>query len=247
VFLPPTLKQRFASVPMAFMLVPVPGASGAPSAALAFRIHPQQMSRVLNASRPGASGETYAIDEGGRMVTETRFPDEVVELGLVPPEAQGRTTGAVAYALVTGQHVFAGESGAEIIGHHIHQAPVPPGERLGRPIDPFLERLILDCLAKRPEERPKDAGAVIERIEEGWKGVPWTQRDARAWWETRAPAMLAARRAAEATASRGPKLEVDVASRMRSGSLPELSLEEEGRKTALRPPVGGAPERPRSG
>ena len=35
---------------------------------------------------------------------------------------------------------------------------------------PFLERLILACLAKRPEERPADAGAVLQEIEGGLDG-----------------------------------------------------------------------------
>ena len=38
VFLPPTLKQRFANVPMAFLMVPLRDASGAAIAAFAFRI-----------------------------------------------------------------------------------------------------------------------------------------------------------------------------------------------------------------
>jgi len=149
--------------------------------------------------------------------------------------------GAVAYALVTGQHVFAGKSGVEVIGHHLHTTPKTPSERLGRAIDPVLERLILDCLAKKPDDRPADAGALLELIEERWTGGAWTQRQAREWWETRAPAMLAARRAAEESVSRGPKLAVDVASRMGSISVPELSLEDEGTKTRIRAP-GRPPE-----
>jgi hypothetical protein len=106
-------------------------------------------------------------------------------------------------------------------------------------LDPFLEGLILACLSKRPEDRPADAGALLEQLEQGWTGAAWTQRDAREWWQTRAPAMLASRRAIEATGSRGPNLAVDVDSRMRS-SLSDLSLEEEGTKTSMRPP-GGKP------
>ena len=107
--------------------------------------------------------------------------------------------GALAYSLVTGQHVFAGKSGAEVIGHHLHSKPQSPSERLGRTLDPFLEGLILACLSKRPEDRPADAGALLEQLEQGWTGAAWTQRDAREWWQTRAPAMLATRRAVEAT------------------------------------------------
>jgi serine/threonine-protein kinase len=147
----------------------------------------------------------------------------------------------VGYALLTGRNVFAGNSGAEIVSHHIHTKPVPPSERLGRDVDAFLEGLVLACLAKRPEERPADAGAVLQQIEDGWKGPSWTQREAREWWETRAPALLAARRAAEESVSRAPKLAVDLSSRMRTGhpadeSLPELSLVE-GTQTIARTPA----------
>ena len=156
-------------------------------------------------------------------------PESVLSAN-VTPRSDVYAVGAVAYALLTGRSVFAGNSGAEIVGHHIHTRPVPPSERLGREVSPMLERLVLDCLAKKPQDRPADAGAVLQQLEEGWTGARWTQRDARLWWETQASAMLAARRAAEESVSRGPKLAVDVSSRMRtSQSLPELSLDGETR------------------
>jgi len=197
----------------------------------------------------GLVKELEALDDSGvtavgHIVGTPHYmsPEGVSGTQNVGPPSDVYAVGAVAYALVTGHQVFGGSSGNEIIGHHIHTKPVPPSERLGRPIDPFLERLILECLAKRPQERPPHAGAVVERIEDGWRGPAWTQRDARAWWETAAPAMLAARRAAEESVSRGPRLEVDVASRMsgsRSGSIPELSLEDEGAGTKTRVRPGG--------
>jgi eukaryotic-like serine/threonine-protein kinase len=172
-------------------------------------------------------------------------PEGVVSAANVGPPSDMYAVGAVGYALVTGKQVFAGKSGVEIIGHHLHSTPVAPSERLGRPLDPFLERLILSCLAKRPEERPADARVLLDQLEDGWKGASWTQREAREWWETRAPAMLAARRAAEESVSRAPRLDVDVASRARSsgtGSLAELELESgSGTKTALRPAVPAPP------
>jgi eukaryotic-like serine/threonine-protein kinase len=171
-------------------------------------------------------------------------PESVVSAGNVSPRSDVYAVGAIAYALLTGQHVFGGNSAAEIIGHHLHSAPRPPSEKLGRAVDPFLDRLVLACLAKRPEDRPADAGALLSDLEEGWTGAVWTQREARQWWETRAPAMLAARRAAEESVSRGPKLAVDLSSRMRSrtsagsgASLPELGLDT-GEETAVRPDGG---------
>ena len=74
------------------MMVPVRDASGAAVAVFAFRIHPRQMSAVLNGARLGESGETYVVDADGRMVTESRFAEQVARLGLLPAEAEGRMT-----------------------------------------------------------------------------------------------------------------------------------------------------------
>ena len=95
VFLAPTLKQRFSNEPMAFLMVPVRDASGATIATFGFRIHAERMAEILNASRFGETGETYAVDAEGHMLTETRFPEQVARLGLLPPEAGGRTTAAL--------------------------------------------------------------------------------------------------------------------------------------------------------
>jgi serine/threonine protein kinase len=172
-------------------------------------------------------------------------PEAVSSAANVGPRSDVYAVGAVAYALVTGHQVFSGTSGVEILGHHLHTAPISPSERLGRALTPFLVRLILACLAKRPEDRPADAGELLSRLEEGWTGASWTQRDAREWWQTRAPAMLESRRASEASVSRGPRLEVDVASRVRSASssLPELEFES-GVATRVRPQPPNPPKTP---
>jgi len=164
-------------------------------------------------------------------------PEGVISAANVSPRSDVYAVGAVAYALVTGHNVFEGDSAPEIVGHHLHTPPVPPSKRLGRAVDPFIEELILTCLSKLPEERAADAGALLLHLEEKWTGPAWTQRDARAWWETRAPALLNSRRATEESVSRGPKLEVDVKSRVRtegSAAFVEVSLDESG-KTAMRP------------
>ena len=142
------------------------------------------------------------------------------EVGSAPVDARSDVyaVGAVAYALITGQTVFTGTSGVDVIGQHLHSIPVRPTERLGRPVDPVLEALILACLSKRPEDRPADAGALLLQLEEGWTGETWTQAAARAWWETTGQSILAKAGTQAKGPSRGPKLEVDVDSRVDSGS-----------------------------
>jgi serine/threonine-protein kinase len=94
--------------------------------------------------------------------------------------------GALGYFLLTGQPVFTGESVVEVCGHHLHTAPTPPTERLGRPLPADLEAVVLDCLAKDVQDRPRSAEELLGRLEH-LSGVPeWTQEEARERWEQRA-------------------------------------------------------------
>src|SRR5262249_9337643 len=75
----------------------------------------------------------------------------------VSPRSDVYAVGAMAYALLTGRSVFSGKI-VEIVGHHMHSKPVPPSERLGRPVPPMLERPVPPCPAKKPDDRPAAAG-----------------------------------------------------------------------------------------
>jgi hypothetical protein len=77
-FLPPTLKQKFASTPMAFVLVPIRDGGGTPFAVFAFRIDPAQVAAVVNPgparrvgrdvrpSMPTRASSRPAVRPGGR-------------------------------------------------------------------------------------------------------------------------------------------------------------------------------------
>jgi serine/threonine-protein kinase len=91
--------------------------------------------------------------------------------------------GCVGYFLVTGQRVFEGMNPMQVLLQHLRTEPVPPSERLGIPVHPVLERLLMHCLAKNPADRPPDAAGLAEAL--GTAGADeWTQADARRWWES---------------------------------------------------------------
>ncbi len=90
--------------------------------------------------------------------------------------------GAVGYFLLTGKPVFDGQSIVDICTQHVQSDPQPPSQRLGRPIDEDLERVILNCLAKRPEDRPPRAEALEEQLSRCRAAGAWTQVEAKAWW-----------------------------------------------------------------
>jgi eukaryotic-like serine/threonine-protein kinase len=86
--------------------------------------------------------------------------------------------GATAYYLITGRPVFEGRSMVEVCGHHLHSQPVAPSERLGRPVPPKLEALVLRCLAKEPAERPDD-DELWRALRECQRESPWDELEVR--------------------------------------------------------------------
>ena len=90
--------------------------------------------------------------------------------------------GAVGYFLLTGEQVFTGNI-VEICGHHLHTEPIPPSERLGRELPFELEAVVMQCLAKKPDDRPQSAGEIRARLAASLDLPRWRQADAQAWWQ----------------------------------------------------------------
>jgi serine/threonine protein kinase len=114
-------------------------------------------------------------------------PESIESPETVDAQADIYALGAVAYHLVTGAYVFEGQSVIQLMTRHVNEAPEPPSERLGRPIDPALERLILRMLAKDPNDRPANGRELLEELSNGFLPEPriWTEADAKQWWDTR--------------------------------------------------------------
>jgi serine/threonine-protein kinase len=90
--------------------------------------------------------------------------------------------GAVGYWLLTGTHVFGGNSIVEVFARHLHAVPDPPSTRLGAPVSADLEGVLLACLAKRPEDRPASAHVLRERLLACAAAGRWTNTRAAQWW-----------------------------------------------------------------
>ncbi len=109
-----------------------------PIAVLALRIDPAEVFLPLLAlGRIGASGETYAIDRDARLISESRFTDQLSEIGLIAPgsptswavrvldpgrDLTDRQGGAIAVAepaspTVSAAEALAGRSGASTVAY----------------------------------------------------------------------------------------------------------------------------------
>jgi eukaryotic-like serine/threonine-protein kinase len=130
------------------------------------------------------------------------------EIALGKPGIDGRSDlyslGCVAYYLLTGQHVFTGETAVATVLAHVQTPPTPPSARAEFPIPPALDAAILACLAKEPSDRPASAWVLDRRLA---AAVPadesWTPEEARAWWDLRRVVVDPAERAVTQTPPEG--------------------------------------------
>ena len=91
--------------------------------------------------------------------------------------------GAVGYYLLTGRFVFGGTNAIEICAQHLSAIPEPPSSVMERAVNPDLERIIMQCLKKRRDDRPVSGVEIADQLRE-LTVERWSQRDAAQWWET---------------------------------------------------------------
>jgi serine/threonine-protein kinase len=136
---------------------------------------------VKDLERGQAAGLTRADVVAGTPLYLS--PEAVNAPETVGPPSDLYSLGAVGYFALTGTAVFEGATLVEVCSHHLHTDPEPPSERLGRPVPPDLEALILRCLEKEPARRPAGAHDLRRRLEACGDFGAWTGEKARAWWE----------------------------------------------------------------
>ncbi|MCB9594367.1 MAG: serine/threonine protein kinase [Sandaracinaceae bacterium] len=142
------------------------------------------------------TAETTGITQTGTVMGTPLYmaPEAITHPDELDARADLYALGAVAYYLLTGQTVFEGQTIVEICSAHLHAAPEPPSARLGAPIPPTLEELVLRCLEKSPDDRPQSAVELGELLE-ACEDVPaWTRAEARAWWAEHGAAVQRGRR-----------------------------------------------------
>jgi len=87
VILKDRLGRERTEVPTMFVCAPVRDDNFQVTSVLAFRIRPEEeFTTILQLGRIGRTGETYAVNKDGVMVSNSRFDDSLIMLGLLPDE-----------------------------------------------------------------------------------------------------------------------------------------------------------------
>jgi serine/threonine-protein kinase len=112
-------------------------------------------------------------------------PEAITSPNDIDERADLYALGAVGYFLLTGQPVFSGSSVLQVLARALHEPIERPSVKSGRDTPADLERVILACLARDRNQRPKDAPS-LKRDLASCEGIPpWTPDDARRWWQSK--------------------------------------------------------------
>jgi len=94
------------------------------------------------------------------------------------------SVGVLGYFLLTGREIFSGATIAELCRRHLEEIPVPPSQRLNKPLDAGFESLLMSCLEKDPADRPASARDLAERLAACDLTRHWKPEQRADWWTT---------------------------------------------------------------
>jgi eukaryotic-like serine/threonine-protein kinase len=110
-------------------------------------------------------------------------PEMVLGTGNADHRVDIYALGCVGYWLLTGRLVFDGGNSMQQLLRHAHEAPVPPSRRSELSVPAALDAVILACLSKDPDQRPRSAGELGQRL---IAAIPeserWNAGRAEHWW-----------------------------------------------------------------
>jgi serine/threonine-protein kinase len=124
------------------------------------------------------SVEDQIAEEGSVMGTATYFSPEQAEGAPVDGRSDIYSLGVVLYEMLAGRPPFIGDSPVEVSSQHVH-GTVPPPSEFNRTIPADLQAIVMEALAKAPDQRyqsAEDLRSDLMRFNEG-QPVRAAQRD----------------------------------------------------------------------
>ncbi len=109
-------------------------------------------------------------------------PERLIEPDKLDTRSDIYSLGALAYKLLSGEDVFESDHDLDVFPKTLSQRPIRLTERTERPIIPELSALVMQCLEKRPDDRPGAVAEILERLDGMEFHPPWTDSDAQKWW-----------------------------------------------------------------
>ncbi len=114
-------------------------------------------------------------------------PEMAIAEGPVDGRADLYSLGCVAYWLLSGQMVFDKPNPMAMVVAHSSEPPRPLSRRTEIEVPEGLERIVMQCLAKNPDDRPQNARALSDMLGALEIAGRWTEERKEEWWHKHGP------------------------------------------------------------
>jgi serine/threonine protein kinase len=95
--------------------------------------------------------------------------------------------GCLMYFLLTGKILFEADTSMRLLLKHVQEIPLPPSRRTEQSIPRDIDEVVMACVHKDPNRRPRDAGELLHLISDSRITGDWDHRAAQSWWESHLP------------------------------------------------------------
>jgi serine/threonine-protein kinase len=109
-------------------------------------------------------------------------PPESIQSGQYDPRSDIYSLGCLAYYLLAGKLMFEGGGAVEHVFKHVNEPPIPITDRARQSVHQGLADLVMQCVEKRPEDRPADCDSILNSLESLAEECRWGRAAARKWW-----------------------------------------------------------------
>jgi hypothetical protein len=113
------------------------------------------------------AGEGLKSTQAGTLIgTPAYMSPEQLQGGAIDARADIYSFGAVCWELLTGRRVFVAKALPELMYKHFSEAPEAPSVHAPSPVavPAALDELLLECLAKKPDDRPASMREILSRL-----------------------------------------------------------------------------------
>jgi eukaryotic-like serine/threonine-protein kinase len=117
-------------------------------------------------------------------------PEQIMRTHAADRRTDIYAMGAIAYFLLTGRPPFLGSDSMAVMVAHARDPVVPPS-RLRDDVPGDLEKVVLRCLEKKPQDRYQDAESLARSLSACADASGWSPQQAEAWWQEHEPGVLA--------------------------------------------------------
>lgn len=93
--------------------------------------------------------------------------------------------GAIGYFLLTGTHAVEASNAAIQLRQFNDSRPLlTPSQKLGRPVDPELSNVLMNCLKANRNDRPQSAAELATQLVACSSASHWSRKQSSEWWDS---------------------------------------------------------------